>query len=88
MLDRIYNASREVRAAHTQAGMDLSRLLHARIAEELKNMGDIDPYNIWEPLEMDLEEIGTVRILKVIDVNDHRFMMVDASDTNRLMFNE
>ena len=88
MLDRIYNASREVRAAHTQAGMDLSRLLRARIAEELKSMGDIDPYNIWEPLEMDLEEIGTVRILKVIDVNGHRFMMVDASDTNRLMFNE
>lgn len=86
--DKIYDAAREVKAAHTQAGMILSRLLRARIAEELRRMGEIDPYNIWEPLELELEEIGKVRILKVIDVNDHRFMMVDASDTNRLMFNE
>ena len=88
LLDDIFDAGREVRAAHTQAGMDLSRLLRSRIADELKRAEDIDPYNIWEPLEMELEEIGTVRILKVIDVNDHRFMTVDASDTNRLMFNE
>lgn len=87
-LDKIYNAGKEVKAAHTQAGMDLSRLLRARIADVLKEMGEIDPYNIWEPLELDLEEIGTVRILKVIDVNDHRFIMIDAADTNRLMTNE
>lgn len=84
-LDQIYEAARDVKAAHTQAGLFLSSVLRKRIADELKNYGDIDPFNIWEPIELNLEGIGTVRILKVIDINEHRMITVDASDTNRLM---
>jgi len=84
-LDQIYEAARDVKAAHTQAGLFLSSVLRKRIADELKNYGDIDPFNIWDPIELNLEGIGTVRILKVIDINEHRMITVDASDTNRLM---
>lgn len=85
LLDSIYDAARTVKSAHTQAGMDLSALLRSRIADELKNYGDIDPFNIWEPIEMEIEGIGMARILKVIDVNEHRKITVDSTMTNRLM---
>ena len=87
-IDQIHAASKVVKSAHIRAGRYLSDLLQHRIADELKKLGDIDPFNIWEPLEMEVEGIGTVRILKVIDVNDHRLMTVDATDTNRLLYNE
>lgn len=85
LLDSIYDAARDVKAAHTQAGMELSGLLRSRIADELKKYGDIDPFNIWEPIEMEIEGIGLVRILKVIDVNEHQMITMDSTMTNRLM---
>ena len=43
----------------------------------------IDQFSIWEPIEMDVDEIGTVKVLKIIDISSA--IKVEASDTNRLI---
>ena len=83
LLDQVYDAAQTVRSAHIQAGRVLSMYLRSRIVEALKEYGDIDPFNIWEPIEMQVEGIGTVRILKVIDIGTP--VTVDIADTNRLI---
>ncbi len=83
MLDQVYDAAQTVRSAHVQAGRQLSELLRNRIVEALKQYGDIDPFNIWEPIEMQIEGVGIVRILKIIDIGEP--VIVDISNTNRLL---
>ena len=83
LLDQIYDAAQTVRSAHIQAGRVLSMYLRSRIVEALKEYGDIDPFNIWEPIEMQVEEIGTIRILKIIDIGMP--VTVDIADTNCLI---
>ncbi len=86
LLDQIYDAAGEVRAAHVQAGRTLSMRLRSRIVEALKEYGDIDTFNIWEPIEMQIDGIGLVRILKIIDIGTP--VIVDINDTNRLIDEE
>lgn len=86
LLDQIYDAAQTVRSAHIQAGKVLSMHLKSRIVEALKDCEDIDPFNIWEPIEMQVEGIGTVRILKIIDIGAP--VTVDIADTNRLIDEE
>ncbi len=83
MLDQVYSAAQVVKTAHVQAGRTLSLLLRNRIVESLKEYGDIDPFNIWEPIEMTVDGIGLVRILKIIDIGAP--VVVDITDTNRLI---
>ncbi|NLO40639.1 MAG: hypothetical protein GX115_14365 [Ruminiclostridium sp.] len=83
LLDQIFDAAQEVKSAHVQAGRVLSVQLRSRIVEALEGYGDIDPFNIWEPIEMILEGIGPVKILKIIDVGSP--IVVDIADTNRLI---
>ncbi len=85
-LDQIYEAAQTVRIAHQRAGMELSSQLRNRIVEALKEYGDIDPFNIWEPIEMMVDGIGVVRILKIIDIGAP--VVVDITDTNRLIDEE
>lgn len=86
LLDQVYDAAQIVRSAHVQAGRVLSMQLRNRIVEALKEYGDIDPFNIWEPIEMQVDGIGTVRILKIIDIGTP--VTVDIADTNRLIGDE
>lgn len=86
LLDQVYDAAQIVRSAHVQAGRVLSMQLRNRIVEALKEYGDIDPFNIWEPIEMQVDGIGTVRILKIIDIGTP--VTVDIADTNRLIDDE
>lgn len=86
LLDEIYDAAKTVWSAHIQAGRLLSRQLRDRIVKALKELGNIDPFNIWEPIEMQVEGIGTVRILKIIDIGTP--ITVDITDTNRLIDGE
>ena len=83
MVDEIFEAATVVRSAHIQAGRILSEKLKDEIAEVLKRFGKIDPFNIWEPIEINVEGFGLVRILKIIDIGAP--VQVDASDTNRLI---
>lgn len=83
MLDSIYEAAQEVRSAHVLAGRKLSEQLRMTLARELRQFGGIDPFNFWEPIEMEIEGIGTVKILKIIDIGSE--VEVDPADTNRLI---
>ena len=82
-LDDVYFAAQEVRRAHVLAGRKLSEQLRKTIVGELRNSEEIDPYNIWEPIDMEIDGIGNVKILKIIDIGSE--IIVDASDTNRLI---
>lgn len=82
-LDQIFDAAREVRRAHVYAGRILSKLLRRKIVEILQNHLDIDPFDIREPVEIQIENIGLVRILKVVDIGLE--VSVDAAFTNRLI---
>jgi hypothetical protein len=86
MLDEIYDAAQTVKAAHSKAGKILSDTLKNRIVEAIDQYGDIDPFNIWEPIEMQVDGIGLVRILKIIDIGSP--VVVDIADTNRLIDEE
>lgn len=86
LLDQVHEAAQIVRNAHVQAGRALSTQLRNRIAEALNEYGDIDPFNIWEPIEMQVDGVGTVRILKIIDIGTP--VVVDIADTNRLIEEE
>ena len=81
--DKIFEAAQEVRGAHKLAGRQLSELLKRTIAAELKKYGEIDPFNFWEPIDIEIESIGHVKVLKIIDIGSE--IEVSAADTNRLI---
>ena len=82
-VDSVYEAGQEVKGAHVQAGQYLSKLLKRQIVEALSSHEGIDAFNIWDPLELQLEDIGKVIILKIIDIN--RPIQINSSNTNRLL---
>lgn len=86
LLDQVHEAAQAVRVAHGQAGRLLSGLLKKRLVEALDQYGDIDPVNIWEPIELFVDGVGTVRVLKIIDIGSP--VVVDKADTNRLIDEE
>ena len=83
LLDKVYDAAKEVRKAHTQAGMQLSKLLQEKIAQELKEESITDVYNIWEPITVEVEDVGNVKLLKIIDIESE--VEIESSMTNRLL---
>lgn len=83
IIDNVYQAAQKVKSAHVLAGRKLSEQLRLTLAEELKNYGEIDPFNFWEPISIDIEGIGTVKVLKIIDIGAE--VSVNAGDTNRLI---
>ena len=82
-LDLVYEAAQTVKSAHVQAGKALSLQLRNKISSALKEFGDIDPFNLWDPIEMEIEDIGLVKILKITDIGAP--VIVDIADTNRLI---
>ena len=83
LLDSIYEAAQEVRNAHILAGRKLSEQLKLTLAQELKNFDDIDPFNFWKPIDIDIEGIGNVKVLKIIDLGTE--IQIDSADTNKLI---
>ena len=64
------------------AGMKFNNALSFS-SKLIKEYGDIDPFNIWDPIEMQVDDVGLVRILKIIDIGTP--VIVDIADTNRLI---
>lgn len=83
LCDEVFEAGKAVKYAHKQAGKHLSQLLKKNIAEKLHQLFSIDIYNIFEPIILDIEEIGTVNVLKITDIGSK--VTVEQSDTNRLL---
>ena len=82
-IDEVYEASRTIKRAHQKAGMYLSQKVKTRITEELESLQRIDAFNVWNPIELDLDDIGTIKILKIIDVGEK--VVVASSIANRLI---
>ena len=82
-IDEVFVAGNNVKRAHVKAGQYLSRKLRDQVAERINEQEDIDPFNIWDPIELNLEDIGKVIILKIIDIN--RPIKIDSGNTNRLL---
>lgn len=83
LLDKIFDAAQEVRKAHVLAGRKLSDQLKQTLAAELKNYGEIDPFNFWEPINIEIDGIGNVKVLKIIDIGSE--IEISSADTNRLI---
>lgn len=81
-IDIVFEAGKQIKSAHIKAGRELSDRLKSEIRSTLKGMDVIDPFNIWDPVSIQVEDIGIVKILKVIDIG--AVMQVEASNTNRL----
>ena len=81
--DSVYEAAQEVRNAHLLAGRKLSEQLKLTLANELKEYENIDPFNFWEPIDIEVDGIGSVKVLKIIDIGTE--VEVASSDTNRLI---
>lgn len=82
-VEDVYTAGHEVKGVHVQAGQYLSKLLKKQIVEALSSHEEIDAFNLWDPMELQLEDIGKVVILKIIDIN--RPIQIDSGNTNRLL---
>jgi len=82
-IDEVYTAGLDVKRAHVKAGQYLSQKLRVQVAERIAEHGEIDAFNIWDPIELYLEDIGKVIILKIIDTN--RPIQIDSGNTNRLL---
>lgn len=82
-VDAVYEAGINVKRAHLKAGQHLSQKLRAQVADKISEFGDIDAFNIWDPIVLHLEDIGKVIILKIIDINQP--IKIDTSNINRLL---
>ena len=82
-IEEIYCAAQRVKAAHVKAGQHLSRLFREKVAEALGEHGEINPAGIWKPIDLFIEDIGTVRLLKIVDIGSA--ITVEFNYTNRLI---
>ena len=83
MVEQVFDAGKIIKRAHIQAGHYLAEKLRANLAGALPEKGSIDGFNVWQPLEIEIENMGLVKLLKVIDVGSE--VLVDAAITNRLI---
>ena len=63
--------------------MYLSEVVKTRISNEIERLHGIDAFNVWDPIELELEGIGTIKILKIIDIGER--ITVPSSIVNRLI---
>ena len=82
-IERIWEICKFVRAAHVRAGNEISNRLKNGIAKSLSNMSKIRRVDIWDPIDLQLDELGKVKILKVTSIGEP--ITVDIIHTNRLL---
>ena len=83
MVDRVFGAGKIIKRAHIQAGHHLAEKLRTKLVEALSLKDNIDSFNVWQPIEIDIDGVGLVKLLKVIDVGCE--VLVDAVSTNKLI---
>lgn len=86
-MDEVISAGNYIKNTHIKAGRVLSERLSASIASTLLQEKEIDPYNIWEPIELELDEVGIVKILKIIDIGQE-YIPVDFGNANKILAEE
>ena len=83
IVDQVFKAGKVIKSAHIQAGHHLAEKLRTNLADALAATSSIDGFNVWRPIEIEVEKIGLVKLLKVIDVGSE--VLIDAVSTNRLI---
>ena len=83
IVEQVFDAGRIIKSAHIQAGRHLAEKLRINLANALFAKGSIDSFNVWQPIEIEIENIGLVKLLKTIDIGPE--VLIDASITNRLI---
>ena len=83
-IDEIFDAGRYIKSAHIKAGKILSERLMQGIASRLVDENEIDPVNICEPIEVELKEVGTIKLLKIIDIGQE-YIPVDINNANKVL---
>lgn len=86
-MEDVVSSGRFIMNAHIKAGRVLSERLSEGIASKLISEKAIDPFNIWEPIEIELNDVGAVRVLKVIDIGPE-YITVDAGNSNKILNEE
>lgn len=79
----VYEAGKHLRNVHQRAGRFLSNSLKNKLPSTLHSMVDFNLDNIFEPITIDLEDIGTITILKIIDMGNS--IKVHVTDVNRFI---
>jgi len=82
-IDYIWKVCKDVNATHIKAGNEISKRLKNGIAKSLSEMPKIRRNDIWDPIDLQLDELGKIKILKVTSIGDPIF--VDLIHTNRLL---
>lgn len=86
-MNEIINAGNYIKNAHIKAGRILSERLTESIAMNLSNGNAIDPFNIWKPIEIELNEVGVVKVLKIMDIGQE-FIPIESSNSNKVLAEE
>jgi hypothetical protein len=82
-IDKIWEVCKYVRTAHVKAGNEVSSRLKKGIAKSLSEMPRIRRNDIWDPIDLQLDELGKVKIMKVTSIGDP--IVVDIIHTNKLL---
>ena len=82
-IDEVYDAAQFIKGTHQSAGVYLSKIVKERISVELSDLKGIDTFNIWDPIELDIENVGKIKILKVIDKGES--VRISSNIVNRLI---
>jgi hypothetical protein len=82
-IDYIWEICKYVRTTHVKAGNEISKRLRKGISKELSKFSAINRSNIWDPIDLYLDELGKVKILKVTGIGEA--ITVDIFNTNRLL---
>jgi hypothetical protein len=82
-IDKIWEVCKYVRTAHIKAGNEISNRLKNGITKSLSGLPKIRRNDIWDPIDLQLDELGKVKILKVTSIGAP--VVVDITYTNRLL---
>ena len=83
-IEEVYDAGKTIQSAHIKAGHILSERLNNSIVSKINDEKITDPYNIWDPIELNIKDVGIVKILKVTDIGQN-WIQVSVSDTNKIL---
>ena len=85
-MDSVIEAGNIVNRAHIKAGRTLSNMLKSKIADILSGENNLDTFSTWDPIEFQIDNIGVVKLLKIIDIGAP--ITVSYMNTNRLFAEE
>ena len=79
----VYEAGKTVTEAHRKAGVYLTKKLKYSLPSYINTSGEMSPEDLQEPFNLELDDVGNVLILKVIEIGEK--IQLDTININRLI---